>query len=212
MHCILCLSTALSPYHQDTKRAYWQCANCELVTVEPDFWLTPDAERAEYDKHENSLEDVGYLKFLARAYQPVLNLVTAPAKGLDFGCGPAPALAHHLNQQGYDVSYFDKFYFPDTATLEQTFDFITCTEVIEHLSTPRAVLTLFQQQTNPGGIWVIMTKRVISLDAFRNWHYKNDPTHIAFYSDATFDWIAQHFKMTIIERQKDVVVLKDSTR
>ena len=45
-----------------------------------------------------------------------------------------------------------------------------------------------------------MTKRVTSAAAFENWHYKNDPTHICFFSEATWRWWAgtMHAKLELI--------------
>jgi hypothetical protein len=51
-----------------------------------------------------------------------------------------------------------------------------------------------------------MTKRVIDVAAFSRWHYKNDPTHICFYSEATLKWLAAkyHLQMELID--KDVAI------
>ena len=47
------------------------------------------------------------------------------------------------------------------------------------------------------------------LESFGNWYYKRDPTHIAFYDNNTFSWIAQHYGMEIIfNDEKDFVVLQ----
>ena len=37
----------------------------------------------------------------------------------------------------------------------------------------------------------------LCLESFTDWYYKRDPTHIAFYGQKTFLWIANEFKMEI---------------
>jgi hypothetical protein len=57
------------------------------------------------------------------------------------------------------------------------------------------------------GLLGIMTKRLINFEKFRSWHYKNDPTHVCFYSDLTFEYIAEKwgYKLEIIN--SDSVIL-----
>ena len=38
-----------------------------------------------------------------------------------------------------------------------------------------------------------MTKQLPGVNAFPNWHYKMDPTHVVFYQRKTFSWIAGRF-------------------
>jgi SAM-dependent methyltransferase len=208
--CPLCASGSNTDYYRDSRRLYLQCGQCQLVWVPSEYHLSPEEEKAEYDKHENSLEDTGYLNFLSRVTTPLLKRLAAESRGLDFGCGPAPALATQIRRQGHSVNLYDLYYFPDESVLKLQYDFISCTEVIEHIANPAELLFNWLRMLKPGGLLAIMTKRVIDKQAFSRWHYKNDPTHICFYSDATFRWIASqwHFKLEIIDR--DVVFLTRS--
>ncbi|MEE4246062.1 MAG: class I SAM-dependent methyltransferase [Kangiellaceae bacterium] len=208
--CPLCQSSQTQHYWQDKRRDYRQCQQCQLVYVPEAFHLSASDEKAEYDKHENSLDDDGYLTFLSRVTDPLIKLYAErgqQAKGLDFGCGPAPALAQHMSQAGHNMAIYDLYYFPDQIVLNETYDFITCTEVIEHLAAPMEFLTWATGHLAEDGIIAIMTKRVRDLDSFKHWHYKNDPTHICFYSEATFEWIAENFRLTLSIINKDVVFL-----
>ena len=46
------------------------------------------------------------------------------------------------------------------------------------------------------GGWIgIMTQMQESADDFARWHYINDETHICFYSEFTFKWIAGKYGM-----------------
>ena len=196
-----------SPYHQDKKRAYQQCHQCDLVFVPHKFYLSAEEEKAQYDLHDNQVDDPGYRKFISRTLNPVLERVSIGAKGLDFGCGPGPALSVMAKEQGVDVENYDLYYANYPERLAVQYDFITMTEVIEHLSKPNNVLTQLDKMLKPNGILAIMTKRVKDNDAFKTWHYINDPTHICFYSDKTFEYIANSFSWRLEIIGADVVLL-----
>jgi len=150
----------------DRKRSYWQCEQCLMVHV-PAYWqLTTEQEKAEYDRHENHPDDPGYRRFLSRLAEPLLTRLPAAGSGLDFGCGPGPALAMMLREHGHQVALHDLYYHPNPEALRQQWDFITATEVVEHLAAPREVLEQLWQCLKPGGWLGLMTKRVTSPEAF----------------------------------------------
>jgi hypothetical protein len=206
--CILCHKRRLEHYYQDRRREYLRCLHCDLVQVPSIFWLTPEQEKAEYDFHQNHFGDAGYEGFLMRCAQPLLERLSDSATGLDFGCGPAPVLCSLFEAQGHPMCYYDLYYWPDTSPLQGQYDFITATEVIEHISNPKPVFELWMQMLKPAGYLAIMTKRVSSLTAFQRWHYKNDPTHIAFYSEKTFEYLAMTYSLQLTLIGADVVFLK----
>jgi SAM-dependent methyltransferase len=205
--CQLC-GGACRPFHSDRRREYWRCQTCLLVQVPPAWHLPPSAEQAIYDLHENQLEDPGYQRFLSRMAEPLAERVPTGAEGLDFGCGPAPALAAMLGRKGLKVSLYDLYYHPDANVFARCWDFITATEVVEHLARPGEELERLWKCLRPGGWLGIMTKRVIDADAFSRWHYKNDMTHISFFSDATFTWLANHWNAELHSAGADVVLLR----
>ncbi len=188
--CVLCQS-ACEQFFTDARRTYLQCSKCALVFADPQSWPTQSQEKAEYDLHENDVNDAGYNAFLARMVEPLSCRLPNQARVLDFGCGPAPALAEQLKALGYQVFLYDLFYYPDTQALNQTYDAIVMTEVIEHLHQPRPQLEQLWSQLNPGGVLGVMTQRVINKGRFLNWQYKNDPTHVCFYHENTFSWLAE---------------------
>ena len=208
MQCPLCQGEQLVLWHQDARRPYWHCEQCALVSVPAACHLDTDAEQAIYDLHRNDFADAGYRRFLSRAAEPVLTRVAPGAEGLDFGCGPGPVLAQMLTEAGYRMALFDKFYYPDSAVLQCQYDFVVATEVVEHLSQPRAVWQQLWELLKPGGTLVVMTKRVRNQSAFIRWHYIQDPTHIAFYSDATFAWIGREWGFEVELSGADVVLLR----
>jgi len=190
LHCPLCRSTNAHDFYRDARRQYYRCDECQLVYVDSKHYLSVDAERAEYDKHENSASDEGYRRFLSRIANPLMARVAPNSKGLDFGCGPGPALAEMLKEAGHQVELFDLYYANNPKVWSQQYDFICATEVIEHLSRPDIELARLWSHVSPKGVLAIMTKLVIDQQRFATWHYKNDPTHICFYSCDTFDWLA----------------------
>lgn len=235
--CRLCGSTSAQLFHTDKKRSYYRCSRCELVFVPVSFMISESAEKAEYDLHENNLEDEGYRRFLFRAIHPLVealgqlhtgNHTDTEAEGqfcgLDFGCGPSPVLATVLSEEPYcyNVQYYDKYYYPQHATLlesENTFDFVTATEVAEHLENPLAEFHRIWKSVRSPGIVLIMTKRVFgTLEKFRNWHYTRDPTHITFFSETAFRWLATELETTSGKRCElrvagpDVVLLLKSNK
>ena len=162
--------------------------------VPQQFHLTPEKEKAEYDKHENSLNDQGYLTFLSRMYLPMHQRIPSNSKGIDVGCGPAPALANAMVKLGHNIQTYDLYYQPDKSVLTKQYDFVTCTEVIEHIANPRPFLHQLFSLIESKGYLGFMTKLVIDKDRFIHWHYKNDPTHICFYSQQTFEFIADKYQ------------------
>lgn len=212
LHCPLCRHPAAHSYHRDHSREYLQCARCALVFVPPEFHLSADRERAYYDLHENDLADEGYRRFLNRCAEPLLDRLSAGAKGLDFGCGPAPLLARLLEEGGHSLQVYDPFYAPDTSVLQPdcNYDFIVTTEVVEHMSAPGVELEALWRLLRPKGLLAIMTKRVMSPERFVGWHYTRDPTHICFFSEETFRWLADHLEARLELAGPDVAFLYKS--
>ena len=207
MPCPLCAA----PAHwllDDRKRSYWQCEKCLMVHVPKRWQLSAEQEKAEYDRHENHPDDPGYRRFLSRLAEPLLQRLPAASSGLDFGCGPGPALAVMLREHGHQVALHDLYYHPNPEALRQQWDFITATEVVEHLAAPREVLEQLWQCLKPGGWLGLMTKRVSNPEAFRTWHYKSDPTHISFFSEQSFRWLATRWQAELEVIGADVVLLR----
>jgi hypothetical protein len=207
-HCPLCNATASQPFFADARRAYLRCRVCALVFVPSEFHLSAAQERAEYDKHENEVEDPGYRKFLSRLFIPLNQTLNEASQGLDFGCGPGPALAAMFREAGHTVALYDPFYAPDSSVLNASYDFISATEVVEHLSLPGQELSRLWQILEAGGTLGVMTKLVIDQEAFSRWHYKSDPTHVCFFSRETWRWWAQKNRARLTFAAADVVLLQ----
>lgn len=209
--CPLCQTSRPHSFFEEffqDKRDFFRCPVCLLVFVPLQQFLTAAEEKAVYDQHENSPHDVNYRGFLERLFIPLSNYLAPHSHGLDFGSGPGPTLSVMFEEAGHAMHIYDPFYAPDIKPLQQTYDFITATEVVEHLHQPGRELDRLWACLNAGGILGVMTKRVVSQDAFSSWHYKNDPTHVSFFSLDTFQWLAERWEAELIIADKDVVLFK----
>ena len=209
MLCPLCKTIESSMlFHRDNRREYYRCNICGLSFVPPSQLPSEEFEKAEYDKHQNSPDDPGYRKFLSRLFFPLQTRINANSHGLDFGSGPGPALSVMFEEAGHKMSLYDPFYTPDTAKLTRKYDFITASEVVEHLHNPEKDLTLLWSLLKSGGWLGIMTKLALDKTAFSKWHYKNDPTHVCFFSKQTIEWLAKKWQAEFFLIGKDVILFQ----
>ncbi len=206
--CPLCLSDATRPIYQDKNRNYLRCSVCQLVFVPKQFHLNAADEQAQYDHHENDPNDSGYRKFLGRLADPLLQRLTSNSQGLDFGCGPGPCLSVMLEEQGHSMDLFDLYYANNSSVFERQYDFITATEVVEHLSQPMVELQRLWALIKTGGYLGLMTKLVEDADKFANWHYKTDPTHISFFSQQSFAYLGQQWGSAPTIIGADVIIFQ----
>lgn len=205
--CPLCGWNEPQPFFEDKNRVYLSCTKCALVFVPCEYHLDKTAEKAEYDLHNNDPMDPGYCRFLSRLSQPMLERLGPGLNGLDFGCGPGPALNMLMKDGGHNMDLYDPFYFNNTDLFSKTYDFITTTEVVEHLHDPGKEFNRLFDLLIKGGWLGIMTKLVIDKKAFSTWHYIRDLTHVCFYSQATFGFIAERYDASLTFIGQDVILL-----
>jgi SAM-dependent methyltransferase len=85
----------------------------------------------------------------------------------------------------------------DIATAElppNSFDAVTCTDVLEHLYEPRPVFEKAAQWLKPGGIFYIFVPNIFSWEArfFQSFWYGLDlPRHLHFFSDASLNALSR---------------------
>lgn len=206
--CLLCDEQAAG-FACTQGRDYWRCGGCGLVFLEPSQRRSAEAERAYYGTHRNDPDDPGYRRFLSRLVQPLLARLDRPSRGLDFGCGPGSALAAMLAEAGHDIALYDPIFAPDAGALDSDYDFIACSEVLEHLHQPLAELQRLAARLRPGGLLAVMTGfPPDSPQAFTTWHYPRDPTHVAFYGPQVFAWLAQRLGMQLEIPDRNVALLR----
>ena len=206
--CPLCHGGRVTLLLEEAGRPYWRCGVCALTFLDPACRLAPDAEFRHYQSHENKVDDPGYRAFLAKLADPLLAKLTPGSTGLDYGCGPGPALAHMLREAGHAVALYDPFFSPDPAVLATDYDFVTCTEVAEHFFEPAGEFARFDRLLRPGGWLALMTCFQTDDDKFANWHYRQDPTHVVFYKRETLAFVADRLGWRFECPLNDVVLMR----
>ncbi len=149
-----------------------------------------DEEKARYDTHNNSLEDHGYRQFQLRLIERMLPMLDVGARGLDYGCGPVPIAAKIFAERNHPTQYYDPIYFPEHVLLKQQYEFVSAIEVAEHFHQPADMFARLDGLLLPGGHLGIMTYLMDDDEAFANWWYRRDSTHVCFYKRETLEWIA----------------------
>jgi len=206
--CPLCKNRDTSLFAKGENRVYLHCKNCDLVYVPKEYFVSTEDEKANYDKHQNSPQNKGYVEFLNKLLIPLRENLSQDAKGLDFGSGPGPTLSVIMQELGYEMEIYDYFYHDDKKVFEKSYDFITTTEVIEHLHNPLDEIKKLWNCLELGGSLGIMTAFRPDLDIFKSWYYKRDLTHVRFFTKKTFEWLKDELSAELFIPQSDVVILK----
>jgi hypothetical protein len=204
--CPLCSGSQVNKISQDQDRDYFLCPNCNLIFVPSAQFLSAAEEKARYDLHQNSPDDQRYRQFLSRVLIPMQKRLQPGSCGLDFGSGPGPTLSVMFKEIGHSMEIYDIFYAREPSVLNRQYDFVTATEVLEHLHNPGQELDRLWTLLKPGGNLGIMTQLVKDQETFSRWYYKNDPTHVCFYSRSTFQWLAGRWQVEVEFADKDVIL------
>ncbi|HBV97816.1 MAG TPA: class I SAM-dependent methyltransferase [Desulfotomaculum sp.] len=194
--CWLCDSAGETIDGVDSPK-YYHCRNCDLIFIDEAYILDHEQEKRRYSLHNNFHENDGYVKMFERFIDEAVRPFKSGLKrGLDFGCGSAPVLSELISAMGIQMDIYDPYFYDDLNLLEKRYDIITSTEVFEHLREPVSVLGFLKGLLNEGGFLSIMT--LFHGDCpFKTWWYRQDSTHICFYSPRTCHWIARRFSMKI---------------
>lgn len=215
MICPLC-NTESKFYARGENRQYQLCDHCGLIFVSPEYHIPVSSEVARYREHENSLDNEGYVAMFMEKVNLIRKHCPKIKTALDFGCGFEPVLKTLLEKEEISTRIYDSHFFPDFPTNE-TFDLVISTETFEHFKCPMRDIQLATNCVSPSGFLAVMT-RFYPLEngnpcenKFSKWYYKRDPTHIAFYSSKTFQWIAEKMGFEfILNNQFDFVLLQKS--
>lgn len=190
--CPICPSpTDTHVFAEVASRTYWRCDACEATFLDPQQLPSRTDELTRYQQHRNEADDPGYRRFLSRLATPLLERLAPNQSGLDYGCGPEPVLAGMLREAGHRMALYDPLFRDDVAVLEHAYDFVTCTEVVEHFHHPAEEFARLDGLLKPGGWLAVMTNFLTDEVSFANWHYRRDFTHVVFYREKTFRVIAE---------------------
>jgi len=206
--CTVCKNNNVIFYAEIKKMLYWECQVCEAKLLDSKNFITFDAEKKHYLKHNNNIDDSAYRNFLLRLVNPIKDKISNQDLGLDYGCGYAPALAHILIQDGFKIQLYDPIFFPDNSIFLRKFNFITCSEAVEHFFNPYEEFKKIDSILLKNSFLAVMTSFMDKRNSFEKWHYRRDPTHVVFYTQKTFEIIAYQRNWLTDYPEKDIVILK----
>lgn len=104
---------------------------------------------------------------------------------------PAPPLPLCCARQVIKLRCTTRFFFNAPNVLKRQYDFITCTEVVEHFHYPAREFQRLNDLLKNKGVLAIRTQFQTDDAKFTYWRYRHDPTHVVFYREHTFQVLAQ---------------------
>jgi len=211
MICRICSGPVKIINDDKLKKLFYSCESCEFISLKEEFIVSEAEEKKRYLEHNNSIDDAKYVNYLKGFIKEAIDPFRKAIKNaLDYGSGPAPVLAHILEEKGINTKKYDILFFPDRSYKQNTYDLITLTEVIEHLTDPVKILKELTGLLNTGGYICAMTLfHPQNEEAFLKWWYKYDITHISFFTLKTLRYIAGLLKLEIVKHNdKNICVFK----
>ena len=210
MLCHICNNTVTTFTHTKSKILYYHCESCEYIFKSPLYYQDFSTQEERYNLHTNHEEDLGYIAYFQRFLDFVLPHIDTPKNALDFGCGCSSLLASLFIKLGISCDYYDPIYHPHTLDKSKKYDLIVSTEVFEHLHQPRKVFEDLIQRLSPEGYLAIQTQfHPNDKEAFKQWYYHQDPTHIVFFRAKTFKILAHMYGCEyLMDNDKNMVIIR----
>jgi SAM-dependent methyltransferase len=206
--CILCNSDMVFPFIIKNKRSFFRCGNCELIFLPKKYHLPRADEISRYRLHENTLSNQGYVNMFLEKISIIKKYCHGIYSVLDYGCGPEPVLAELLRKEGFECDIYDPYFFHELSESEKTYDLVISTEVFEHFRDLLYDLHKISSHLKPGGYLAIMTSFHDSVADLESWWYMSETTHICFFSNRTFEYIADNFGFEIVYKNyKNFIIL-----
>jgi len=199
--CKICGKPTEREYDEQTKSYY---DLCECGFISKDRVIDGDVEYDHYAKHNNTMENTGYVDMFER----LLSKVEMYLKGetlLEYGCGPGPVLAELLKRRGFDVKTYDKYFEHDEDYDKFLYDVVTLTEVIEHFDDPMMELENIKSLMKSKGVLIIQTMFI--QEPFFDWWYRRDYTHISFFNVNVFSIIASKLGFNILYTDNSSIIV-----
>jgi Zn-finger nucleic acid-binding protein len=209
MKCPLCNAQEPLPVRISVDSSeYLNCAICGLVWLDPMARLPLIDEKERYLQHNNYLEDPSYIAYQGRLALPVAAKLRAPSHGLDFGSGPVEGMRAVLEPLGHRVESYDPVFRAQKELLNFRYSFVLCSEAAEHFYDPAKEFSTLNSILEPGGILGISSRLLPPLEAFPNWSYRRDPTHVSFYAEKTVHWLAEKFRWEVLELDSPIWIFR----
>ena len=208
--CIICGSETREINDPQIKVIHMVCDKCMFIFKDEPFLMKKNDEKTEYNRHENSLENEGYVNIFNDLIDNYIQELNITRKVLEFGSGPTPVFKTLLQRKGYEVFDFDPFYNNNQEYLSNKYQLITSTEVAEHFFDPIKEFKHLVSLLEENGYLVIMTRfRNMDEIEFLNWWYRRDRTHVSFYNIETFNYLKDLLNLRIIKQNnKNIIVFQ----
>ncbi len=175
--------------------------------LDPLNYLSSEEEEARYRIHNNDIDDPSYQKFVAPIVKAVKDNYNINNLGLDYGAGPGPVATSLLEKEGYVLSLYDPYFHRYPQNLLKNYDYIICSEVIEHFHKPYEEFNRLNNILNKKGSIFCLTSLYDEYLDFRGWNYKNDETHVFFYHKRALEWIRDEFNFSDLEIEGNLIKL-----
>ncbi|MBI6120217.1 class I SAM-dependent methyltransferase [Salegentibacter maritimus] len=205
MNCLLCKGATKKSW-SDKNREFVECTHCGSIQLLPEYYISKKAEEARYLTHNNDVENTGYQDFVKPITSRILQDFSPEDNGLDYGCGTGPVISIQLEKAGYKTTLYDPYFHPNKEALKSQYHFIICCEVMEHFYKPKEEFKTLASLLKPGGKLYCKTALYSDKIDFNNWYYKNDATHVFFYTEKSLKWIKENLGFSGLEIRADSIV------
>jgi len=213
MKCNICENEDLHLIEIKNKaglKKYYRCKKCEFIFIDKAHILTLEDEGRRYEVHNNEISDPSYRSYFKKFINYIEDDLDKENTILDYGSGPQPVLADVMEEEGYKVDIYDKFFYNKKDYLDKMYDVIISTEVFEHIYKPIETLETLLSILKKNGRLILMTAVSPSTDEeFKKWWYIQDATHVVFYNEKTFDAISRKYNLDIIKyNHKNIIIFQ----
>ena len=205
MNCTLCDTILDSPADD----YYFICGTCGAYVKDKKYYIDSKQEKERYQEHNNDVSDVRYQNFTSPITSTILKDQNKEQFGLDYGCGTGPVISKQLIDKDYQVKLFDPYFFPIYENLNFKYDYIFSCEVFEHFYNPKQEIEKLVQILKPDGRLYIMTHLYNPDIDFKNWYYRNDPTHVFIYTLKTIEFIAKKHNLIVEKITNNLIIMKN---
>ena len=209
--CRICQTSSLL-FYQDS-RAFFLCPHCFLIFTND---IPEKSVEENHYKSQWETTEPGFWKSQVDGLLPYLLAYRVPERILDFGAGSGELTAE-LKRRGYDVTALEPMrdgYLKDQS-YPHLFDVVIAIEVIEHLPDVWEELRQIEKVLAKGGLILFSTAMTNSfietpeaVEYFKNWWYKDDPTHLNFFCNRTLSKMAEMGDYDIDVYEDQVFVLR----
>jgi 2-polyprenyl-3-methyl-5-hydroxy-6-metoxy-1,4-benzoquinol methylase len=200
MKCPLCGTAGSKLFLEEKHRSYYHCNSCDIIFVPEKYHLSPDGEAQRYALHDNSIDNAEYVKYLSEIVPVIKNLKTRGLRVLDFGCGIKAVLGKLFQIEGINCDSYDPLYSLGTECAAKHYDVLVLNEVVEHLRNPVGEIEMMKRMLGRDGKLILRTSIYPSKEGFHAWWYKEDMTHINFFSLESLSVFARKLGLRRVER------------